>query len=141
MINQHKILRKGERLIPASLIAKHNQVLTHQIRSLNLRNQLEMIQYIQHQVEVLSPETVSTRKATPPPEPKAPVPNLAKIIADKKAERAALSSSNDSTSLSMAQKPVQQTVTVQAKQQSPQVPNTVSRYGGLRIPTQHFQSS
>ena len=39
--------------------------------------------------EVLSPEPVTTRKATPSPEPKAPVPILAKVIADKKAERAA----------------------------------------------------
>ena len=32
--------------------------------------------------EDLSPEPVSTRKATPPPKPKAPVSNLAKVIRD-----------------------------------------------------------
>ena len=48
MFNQQTKLRKKELLIQASLIAKHNQVLTHQIPSLKLRNQLEIIQYIQH---------------------------------------------------------------------------------------------
>ena len=90
--------------------------------------------------EILSPEPLSTRKATPPTEPKAPLSNLAKIIADKKAERAAQPSSNNSTSLSTPQKPVQQTETVQAKQQCSQFSNTVLRYGRFRKQTQHFQS-
>ena len=51
MINQQIIPLKGERLIQASLTAKHNQVLTHQTRALKIRNQLEMILYIQHQVQ------------------------------------------------------------------------------------------
>ena len=82
--------------------------------------------------DILNPEPDSTRTTAPLPEPKAPVSNLDKTIAYQKAERAAQSSSIDSTSLSTDQKPVQQTVTVQAKQQSPQVSNMVSRYGWIR---------
>ena len=79
--------------------------------------------------------TVQYQSAVPS-EPNAPVSNLARLIAEKRVERqAGIAQQLQSSTVTPAN------VTNSRRPESPQVANTVSKYGRVRTQTQHFQST
>ena len=100
-LNDQLIETTPERRTAGSSVSKskHNQVPNHQTQSLNPESIGNDQTHSTSISEISTLISSNTRKTHPPPEPKEHVSNLAKIIADKKAERAAQSSSSVSTSL------------------------------------------